>query len=273
MKRKLILGFTAGLLGALSIIGATFANEGENKKDNFQARVAELLGIEQETYSKALITAKQEFKLLEQEKRLEDMKEKLSSAVSEGKITEEEANEKIESITTMHNWMNSEPEATDILKDAKKSSEMKGLSIQQILEILVSEDSITQEDSDEIISWINSKPEGMEHIKSKKGKIKMKGKGDKSHMKGKSQPPAPEISYENIEIQLSEAVASGEMSEEEAEIKLTQIKEKKDCDANKSNDNVSISAEQIRMMIYESIKNGKITEDQAKVKYSQLVSK
>ena len=30
------------------------------------------------------------------------MKEKLSSAVSEGKITEEEANEKIESITTMH---------------------------------------------------------------------------------------------------------------------------------------------------------------------------
>ena len=164
----------------------------------------------------------------------------------------------------MHNWMNSEPEATDILKDAKKSSEMKGLSIQQILEILVSEDSITQEDSDEIISWINSKPEGMEHIKSKKGKIKMKGK---------SQPPAPEISYENIEIQLSEAVASGEMSDEEAEIKLTQIKEKKDCDANKSNDNVSISAEQIRMMIYESIKNGKITEDQAKVKYSQLVSK
>ena len=46
---------------------------------------------------------------------------------------------------------------------------MKGLSIQQILEILVSEDSITQEDSDEIIR-INSKPEGMEHIKSKKGK-------------------------------------------------------------------------------------------------------
>ena len=134
---------------------------------------------------------------------------------------------------------------------------MKGLSIQQILEILVSEDSITQEDSDEIISWINSKPEGMEHIKSKKGKIKMKGKGDKSHMKGKSQPPAPEISYENIEIQLSEAVASGEMSDEEAEIKLTQIKEKKDCDANKSNDNVSISAEQIRMMIYESIKKWK----------------
>ena len=67
MKRKLILGFSAGLLGALSIIGATFANEGENKKDNFQARVAELLGIEQETYSEALMTAKEEFKLLEQE--------------------------------------------------------------------------------------------------------------------------------------------------------------------------------------------------------------
>ena len=95
MKRKLILGFTAGLLGALSIIGATFANEGENKKDNFQARVAELLGIEQETYSEALMTAKEEFKLLEQEKRLEDMKEKLSAAVSEGKITEDEANEKL----------------------------------------------------------------------------------------------------------------------------------------------------------------------------------
>ena len=39
-------------------------------KDNFQARVAELLGIEQETYSKALITAKQELSCLNKKKDL-----------------------------------------------------------------------------------------------------------------------------------------------------------------------------------------------------------
>ncbi|MFL2665533.1 MAG: hypothetical protein ACJ0G8_06230 [Dehalococcoidia bacterium] len=256
MKRKLILAFTAGLLGALSIVGATFANEGENKKDNFQARVAELLGIEQETYSAAIKTAKEEFKLVEQEERLEDLKEKLSAAVSEGKITEEEANNKIESIDAIHDWMNSEPEAMELLKEAKKNVEMKGISIDEILSILVSEGSITQEESDNITVWMDSKPEDMEYIKDKKSKGKMKGKKDKSRMKGKSEPRATEVSNKNIEIRLAEAVTSGEITEKQAEIKLAQINEKKNCAGKKSLNSANednISREQIKMMIFNAI--------------------
>ncbi|MBA31349.1 MAG: hypothetical protein CL748_02315 [Chloroflexi bacterium] len=276
MKRKLILAFTAGLLGALSIVGATFANEGENKKDNFQARVAELLGIEHETYSAAIKTAKEEFKLVEQEERLEDLKEKLSAAVSEGKITEDEANDKLESITAIHDWINSEPEAMELLKEAKKSVEMKEISIDEILSILVSEGSITQEESDNITVWMDSKPEDMEYIKDKKSKGKMKGKKDKSRMKGKSEPRATEVSNKNIEIRLAEAVTSGEITEKQAEIKLVQINEKKNCAEKKSLNSANeenISREQIKMMIFNAIENGEINDYQAKEKLSQLVSK
>jgi hypothetical protein len=118
MKRKLIVGITVGFLSALSIVGATFANESEKNKESFQARVAEILGIEQDTYSAAIKTAKEEFKIIAQEKRLEDLKEKLSSAVSEGKITEEEANQKLDSMTEIQEWINSEPSSMEIVKEA-----------------------------------------------------------------------------------------------------------------------------------------------------------
>jgi len=276
MKRKLIVGITVGLLSALSIVGATFANESEKNKESFQARVAEILGIEQDTYSAAIKTAKEEFKIIAQEKRLEDLKEKLSSAVSEGKITEEEANQKLDSMTEIQEWINSEPSSMEIVKEAKKNLEMKEYTSDEMLALLLSDGTISQEQHDEITNWINSKPEGMKNIKEKKGKGRMMGKYDKNHMKGQKKSEISRTSLNNLEIKLTNAVALGEISKEDAEIKLAAIDAEKNCDKEKATNDIAkdnISNEQIRMMIFDAIESGKITDGEAKEKILHLASK
>ena len=61
MKRKIMLGASAGLIGALAIAGAAFAHEGSgdgNRGDSIKDRVAEILGIDREDLDSATNTGR-----------------------------------------------------------------------------------------------------------------------------------------------------------------------------------------------------------------------
>ena len=73
MKRKIMLGATAGLIGALAIVGAAFAQEGPGDSgpgDSIKDRVAEILGIDRETIDSAMKTARDWNRDANQEERL-----------------------------------------------------------------------------------------------------------------------------------------------------------------------------------------------------------
>ena len=73
MKRKIMLGATAGLIGALAIVGAAFAQEGPRDSspgDSIKDRVAEILGIDRETLDSAMKTARDWNRDANQEERL-----------------------------------------------------------------------------------------------------------------------------------------------------------------------------------------------------------
>ena len=86
MKRKIMLGATAGLIGALAIVGAAFAQEGPGDSgpgDSIKDRVAEILGIDRETLDSAMKTARDWNRDANQEERLAVLVEQ----VLDGEVT------------------------------------------------------------------------------------------------------------------------------------------------------------------------------------------
>jgi hypothetical protein len=160
MKRKIMLGASAGLIGALAIAGAAFAQEGAgdgNPRDSIKDRVAEILGVDREDLDTAMKTARDEFKEAKQEERLAEL-------VTEGVITQEQADE-------IDAWTDARPEVMDGLKRALKGHvpgqmpPADGEGIEARLAALVEQEVITQAEADEVIAWHDAKPEYLDELR------------------------------------------------------------------------------------------------------------
>jgi len=170
IKRKLMLGTTAGLIGALAITGATFADEGpadSGPRDSMKDRVAEILGIERETLDSAMSTAREEHKEAKQDERL-------VALVEAGTITREQA-DKIDA------WEDSKPEIMDSLKWlAKEYGGVRG-DFEATVATLVEQEVITQAEADEIIGWIEAKPEYLDELRGERDGERKGRRGQHPH--------------------------------------------------------------------------------------------
>jgi len=156
MKRKIMLGVSAGLIGALAIAGAAFAQEGpgdSNPVDSIKDRVAEILGINRETLDSAMKTARDENRDARQE-------EKLVALVEQEVITQAQADE-------IDAWQDARPEVVDELKGLG-GGKGRGYgtmppadenAVEARIAALVEQEVITQADADEILAWHEAKPE------------------------------------------------------------------------------------------------------------------
>ena len=159
MKRKIMLGATAGLIGALAIAGAAFADGGPadgTRGDSIKDRVAEILGIDREDLDSAMKTARDEYRDAKQE-------EKLANLVEQEVITQTQADE-------IDAWRDAGPDALDQLKLTGRGlahgmmPPVDENAVEARLDALVEQEVITQDDSDEILAWYNDKPEYLDDL-------------------------------------------------------------------------------------------------------------
>ena len=153
MKRKIMLGASAGLIGALAIAGAAFAHEGPrdgDRGDSVKDRVAEILGIGRENLDAAMQTARDEYRDAKQE-------EKLAALVQQEVITQAQADE-------IDAWQDARPAVMDDLKLTGKGRGRGSMppadenAIEARLAALVVQEVIAQADADEILAWHDAKP-------------------------------------------------------------------------------------------------------------------
>jgi len=149
-----MLGTTAGLIGALAIAGAAFADTGSpdgHPGDSVKDRVAEILGIDREDLDSAMSTARGEHKEAKQDERL-------AALVEAGTITQDQADE-------IDLWEDSKPEVMDNLKRlAKEYVGVRG-DLEATLATLVEQEVITQAEADEVIAWTESKPDYLDDLR------------------------------------------------------------------------------------------------------------
>jgi len=161
LKRKVMLGATAGLLGAFSIAGAAFAQEGSvdgsNPRDSIKDRVAEILGIDREDLDTAMRTAREEHREAQQDERL-------AALVEAGTITQEQADE-------LDSWEDAKPEVMSELEHFGKGLHpammppASDLSVEARVAALVEKELITQEEADAIVAWVTDRPEWLDELK------------------------------------------------------------------------------------------------------------
>ena len=181
-----MLGTTAGLIGALAIAGAAFADEGSadgGPRDSMKDRVAEILGIEREDLDSAMSTARDEHKKAKQDERL-------AALVEAGTITQAQADE-------IDAWQDSKPEVMDNLKKlAREYGGVKG-DLEATLAGLVEQEIITQAEADEVIAWTTAKPEYLDDLREemrsdREGERRGRpgrGHGHGRHHRGNNAPP------------------------------------------------------------------------------------
>ncbi len=161
-KRKIMLATSAGLIGALAIAGAAFADTGSpdgHPGDSIKDRVAEILGIEREALDSAMSTAREENKEAKQDERL-------AALVEAGTITQEQADE-------IDVWEDSKPEIMDSLKRlAKEYGGVRG-DLAATLATLVEQEVITQAEADEVVAWTEAKPDYLDDLR-----VEMRGAKD-----------------------------------------------------------------------------------------------
>ncbi len=170
IKRKLMLGTTAGLIGALAITGAAFADErpaGSGPRDSMKDRVAEILGIEREALDSAMSTAREEHKEAKQDERL-------VALVEAGTITQEQA-DKIDT------WEDSKPEIMDSLKRLTKEYGGVRGDLQATLATLVEQEVITKVEADEVVAWIEAKPEYIDELRGERDGERKGRRGQNPH--------------------------------------------------------------------------------------------
>ncbi len=162
MKRKIMLGASAGLIGALAIAGAAFAHEGPadgTRGDSIKDRVAEILGIDRADLDSATKTARNEYRDAKQE-------EKLAELVEQEVITQAQADE-------IDAWQDARPDVVDELRrfvggkghGQGSMPPADGNAIEARFAALVEQEVITQDDADEILAWYNEKPEYLDDLR------------------------------------------------------------------------------------------------------------
>ena len=160
MKRKIMLGASAGLIGALTIAGAVFAQEGPGpgeRGDSIKDRVAEILGIERGDLDTAMETARSEYREAKHD-------EKLAALVEQGVITQAQADE-------IDAWHDARPDVMDDIKGYGRGVGRGSMppvdddAVAARLSALVEQEVITQADADEILAWHDAKPEYLDDLR------------------------------------------------------------------------------------------------------------
>jgi hypothetical protein len=155
-KRKIMLGATAGLISALAVAGAAFAQEGSadgNPQDSVKDRVAEILGIDREALDAAMQTAREEHREAKQDERL-------AALVEAGTITQEQADE-------IDVWQDTRPEVMNELKKLGRGHQTgTDNSIEARLAALVEQEVITQAEADAVIAWNEAKPDYLDDLRA-----------------------------------------------------------------------------------------------------------
>ena len=192
-KRKIMLGTTAGLISALAIAGAAFA----------QDRVDGISGIDRETLDSAMSTAREENREAKQDERLAALQEssgdgenphdsiqdrvaeilgidretldsamstareenreakqdeRLAALVEDGTITQDQAY-KIDA------WEDSKPKIMgDLKKLGREYGGVKG-DLAATLASLVEQEVTTQAEADAFIAWLEAKPDYLDDLR------------------------------------------------------------------------------------------------------------
>tara|TARA_B100001013_G_scaffold322927_1_gene233633 strand:+ start:79 stop:684 length:606 start_codon:yes stop_codon:yes gene_type:complete len=157
MKRKIMLGASAGFIAALAVAGAAFAQEGpdgRNSEDSIKDRIAEILKVKREDLDTAINKARGEYQDINQD-------EKLLSLVQDGLITQARADE-------IKKWSRSRPSAMDELNRFRRGPDGNS-GIEARLLALVELEVVSQKEADEVIAWIDSKPKFLKDICSDRG--------------------------------------------------------------------------------------------------------
>ena len=158
MKRRTKIGVALAtvaivVLASVSVVGAHRGGDG-SKGEQVRDRVAELLDVTPSELEAALVQARQEVK----EKMID---EKISAAVADGTITEDEAAE-------IRVWLDSRPDALDEIRAVKFGHyrhSRGGLSDAGLVQ-LVEDGVITQGQADEIAEWRDARPEALAELRS-----------------------------------------------------------------------------------------------------------
>lgn len=153
MKKKLIIGATAGAIGLVSITGAAFAHGGNGTPGSgVRDRVAEIIGVAPEDLQDAVEQARGE-------RRDEHNAEKLVGAVETGVITQDEAD-------AIAAWQDAKPGVLDKIKAAggrghfrvpmptDTPSERYGAQLDRLVEA----EKITEDEAQEIRDWLAAAP-------------------------------------------------------------------------------------------------------------------
>ena len=126
--------FTAGLVAG---------QETDSTGKSFFARVAHILGLDEQTVEDAMRQARDEI-------HSERIAEKLESLVESGALTQEQADE-------YQAWLESKPEGIYEFGSKRFGHKHRGWTTGSKLESLVESGALTQEQADEYQAWLESK--------------------------------------------------------------------------------------------------------------------
>lgn len=144
-----VFAFAAVAVGAFALgTGASFADGGD--RDGFAARVASILGLEESAVSDAMSRAKREL-------RGERMQAALDGKVSDGDITQAQADEYLAWIDAAPDWAGERGHGRHHF--AKRASSD---NLRSALDAKVSNGDITQAQADEYLAWMDAAPGWME---------------------------------------------------------------------------------------------------------------
>jgi hypothetical protein len=155
MNKKILMGAAIGTAGLVALTGATFADssgQSTTQSGGIKDRVAEILGIAPEDLQSAFQQAREEH-------RDEAIADRLTQAVEDGKITQDEADAIIA-------WLDAKPEVMEGLRGFGKRADMGMLfgaakapeRVSAKIDQLVEAGVITEDDGQVVKDWFASAP-------------------------------------------------------------------------------------------------------------------
>ena len=142
-----VFALAAVAVGAFAVgTGASFADGGA--RDGFAARVASILGLDETAVSDAMTRAKREL-------RSERMRDALDDKVSDGGITQAQADEYLA-------WMDDAPDWAGGHGRHHLAKRASSDNLRSALDAKVSSGVITQAQADEYLAWVDAAPDWVE---------------------------------------------------------------------------------------------------------------
>ena len=153
-----VFALAAVAVGAFAVgTGASFADGGS--RDGFAARVASILGLDEAAVSDAMSQAKREL-------RAEKTQDALDAKVSDGDITQAQADE-------YQAWLDAAPDWASGRGGRHFAKRADSDRLQDALDRKVSSGDITQAQADEYLAWAQSAPDWIEDAMSRARQAKL----------------------------------------------------------------------------------------------------